>query len=55
MISSIKKIKAIIGPHAGFTYSGPVSAWSYRYLLQANQKQPISRVFILGPSHKKYF
>ena len=26
------KVKAIIGPHAGFSYSGPVAAWSYKYL-----------------------
>lgn len=26
------KVKAIIGPHAGFKYSGPVAAWSYKYL-----------------------
>ena len=26
------KIKAIIGPHAGFRYSGPVAAWSYQHL-----------------------
>jgi hypothetical protein len=28
----IGKVKAIIGPHAGYRYSGPVAAWSYKYL-----------------------
>jgi AmmeMemoRadiSam system protein B len=28
----VGNIKAIIGPHAGFKYSGPVAAWSYKYL-----------------------
>ena len=26
------KVKAIVGPHAGFAYSGPVAAWGYKYL-----------------------
>jgi len=26
------KVKAIIGPHAGYRYSGAVAAWSYSYL-----------------------
>jgi MEMO1 family protein len=48
-----EKIKAIIGPHAGFRYSGPVAAWSYKYLepLKVNEKL---RVFLLGPSHYKF-
>lgn len=47
-----KPIKAIIGPHAGFRYSGPVAAWSYKYLSQINN--PKLRIFLLGPSHCKY-
>jgi len=30
--NAIGKVKAVIGPHAGFRYSGPVAAWSYKYL-----------------------
>lgn len=26
-----QKVKAIIGPHAGYRYSGPVAAWAYQY------------------------
>ncbi len=26
-------LKALIGPHAGFSYSGPVAAWAYKYAL----------------------
>ena len=26
------KLKAIIGPHAGFRFSGPTSAWAYKNL-----------------------
>ena len=47
-----RSIKAIIGPHAGFKYGGPVAAWSYQYLAQ-QAKQKL-RVFLFGPSHYKY-
>jgi len=44
------KVKAIIGPHAGYDYCGHVSAFGYRYV--AAQKASIKTVFLLGPSHK---
>lgn len=48
-------MKAIIGPHAGFAYSGPTAAWAYKYLQQERNKgADIKRIFLLGPSHKKY-
>ena len=49
----VGKVKAIIGPHAGFRYSGPVAAWSYKYLQKLKQNEKL-RVFLLGPSHYKY-
>ncbi|KAG2149956.1 MEMO1 family [Suillus cothurnatus] len=42
--------KAIIAPHAGYSYSGPAAAWAYKSISTAG----ISRVFILGPSHAFY-
>lgn len=30
-----KQIKGIIGPHAGYYYSGPTAAWAYKYLTKA--------------------
>lgn len=47
------KVKAIIGPHAGYRFSGPVSAWSYKYLEKLKENEKL-RVFLLGPSHHKY-
>ena len=44
--------RALIGPHAGFAYSGPTAAWAYRNLA-ANVGQ-YDRVVLLGPSHKVY-
>lgn len=41
--------KAIIGPHAGYVYSGPVAASAYARLAAARGR--ISRVVLLGPSH----
>lgn len=41
--------KAIIVPHAGYIYSGPVAASAYRLL---QQRTEINRVVLLGPSHR---
>ncbi|KZT30426.1 UPF0103-domain-containing protein [Neolentinus lepideus HHB14362 ss-1] len=46
----IKGCKAIIAPHAGYSYSGPTAAWAYKSIDVAG----IKRVFILGPSHHVY-
>jgi len=45
--------KAMIVPHAGYIYSGPVAASAYATLL--NRKQPIHRVVLIGPSHRVAF
>jgi len=42
--------KAIIAPHAGFIYSGPVAASAYA--LVAERADEISRVILLGPTHR---
>ena len=42
--------KAIIVPHAGYVYSGPVAASAYARLLK-NAGQ-IKRVILLGPAHR---
>jgi AmmeMemoRadiSam system protein B len=41
--------KAIIAPHAGYIYSGPVAGSAYARLAQANGA--VKRVVLLGPSH----
>ncbi len=45
--------KALIVPHAGYIYSGPIAASAYR-LLQAYTGK-IRRVVLLGPSHQVAF
>jgi AmmeMemoRadiSam system protein B len=42
--------KAIIAPHAGYIYSGPIAASVYKRLQQSKDK--IKHVILLGPSHR---
>jgi AmmeMemoRadiSam system protein B len=42
--------KAIIVPHAGYIYSGPVAARAYSTLRSVREQ--IERVILLGPSHR---
>lgn len=44
--------KAIIVPHAGYVYSGPVAAEAYRLLIPA--KYDIHRIVLFGPAHRVY-
>ncbi len=44
--------KAIIAPHAGYIYSGPVAASAYASLNPIRHK--IKRVILLGPAHRVY-
>ncbi|MCH7867794.1 MAG: AmmeMemoRadiSam system protein B [Myxococcales bacterium] len=42
--------KALIVPHAGFRFSGPIAASAYRHLVP--RRKEIKRVVLLGPSHR---
>lgn len=42
--------KAIVAPHAGYPYSGPIAAAVFRRL--APWAQSVERVILLGPSHR---
>jgi len=46
--SSARQAKALIAPHAGYVYSGPVAASAFR---QLSGREEIRRVLLLGPSH----
>ena len=41
--------KALIAPHAGYLYSGPIAASAYAQLIPA--RDLIQRIVLLGPSH----
>lgn len=45
--------RALIAPHAGYRYSGPIAGSSFRQLLVGGP--PVERVVLLGPSHRYYF
>lgn len=45
--------KAIIAPHAGYVYSGPIAASAYARLSLGRDR--IERVVLLGPSHRQRF
>ncbi len=51
--TAAKVPKAIIVPHAGYIYSGPVAASAYIRLKKANDL--ITRVVLIGPSHRIAF
>jgi len=42
---------AIVSPHAGYVYSGPIAAFAYR----AVQGQAYDTVVVIGPSHRDAF
>jgi hypothetical protein len=48
--ASTTRPKAIVVPHAGYVYSGPVAAVAYRKLVGLDP--PIERVILVGPSHR---
>jgi len=43
-------MRGLIGPHAGFAYSGPTAAWAYINV----DPRLYDRVVLLGPSHHAY-
>ena len=45
-----KRPKALIVPHAGYSYSGPTAAAAYCRLI--GQDPPVQRVVLAGPSHR---
>jgi len=42
--------KALIVPHAGYVYSGPIAASGYAQI--ASRREEIRRVVLLGPAHR---
>ena len=44
--------KAVIAPHAGYPYSGPVAGFAYATVVALRER--IKRIVLLGPSHRVY-
>lgn len=49
--SDISEIRAMMVPHAGYDYSGPVAAYGYKLL----SGRKINTVVLIGNSHQAYF
>ena len=45
-------VRALVAPHAGYVYSGPIAASAYAHL---KHRGDIERVVLLGPSHRVAF
>jgi AmmeMemoRadiSam system protein B len=45
--------KALIAPHAGYVYSGPIAGHAYARI--AAEAEQITRVVLLGPAHRLPF
>src|SRR4051794_30190879 len=48
----LRSLKAVIVPHAGYVYSGPIAATAYALL--AGLADRIRRVVLVGPAHRVY-
>jgi AmmeMemoRadiSam system protein B len=48
--SRLRRPKALIAPHAGYAYSGPVAATAYHRLVDLSP--PVRRVVLIGPAHR---
>ena len=46
-VSAASELVAIIAPHAGLVYSGPVAAYAYHLL----RDRPFDAIVLVGPSH----
>ncbi len=46
-------VRAVIAPHAGYRYSGPVAASVYRVL--QSQRDRFRRILLIGPAHRVAF
>jgi AmmeMemoRadiSam system protein B len=48
------RAKAIIGPHAGYVFSGPIAGSAYR-AFDGLDPNSVTRVILLGPAHRVSF
>jgi len=51
--AGLGQVRAVIAPHAGYIYSGPIAGYAFKALAGLPEKQ--WTVFLLGPSHRSYF
>ncbi|KNB43727.1 hypothetical protein JH06_2478 [Blastocystis sp. subtype 4] len=49
-VSGLERVKGVIVPHAGWTYSGRIAAESFAHM----QGMDVERVIVMGPCHRYY-
>ena len=49
----VTNVRALVVPHAGYIYSGPVAAFAYKLL--AARPAPPQRIYLMGPAHRVWF
>jgi MEMO1 family protein len=57
MTTSNIQLRALLCPHAGYSYSGPTAAYAYWHLQQVLEQQgstPIEHILVLHPAHHVY-
>lgn len=47
-------VRGLVGPHAGYSYSGPTAAHAYKHLNSALRSETITTILVLHPSHHVY-
>ncbi len=47
--------KAVIAPHAGYVYSGPVAGTAFAHWLEMPGADQVRRIVVMGPSHQIAF
>jgi MEMO1 family protein len=50
---ALTDVRALIVPHAGYVYSGPIAAFGFKVL--ADQTPQPSRAVLMGPAHRVWF
>jgi len=50
----IENIRAAVSPHAGYIFSGPVAAYTYKQFLNLDLNKNWT-IYLIGPSHYAYF
>lgn len=54
-VPTVPALRAIVGPHAGYVYSGAIAGSAYRTVVPISGRPPVRRILLLGPSHRVAF
>ena len=47
-VPQLPEVEAVVAPHAGYRYSGPIAAHAFAALAE---RGPVDRILLLGPAH----